>query len=140
MSGMDVVLAGVTIVATIIAAIAAAIALWQARLAADAARRAEASDRRRTTARADLGRVMDAGNRLAELLRVQRAPPSGTAIAHDELVRLFKAWDDDASATVERVDQAQSGRYHAPLGDAGRSLLPTVHERLRRLQEIQDRL
>ena len=110
---------------TIISAIAAAVSVL-------GAWRATAADRRRQDSRRELGRVIDDGQRLVAQLRAKFLSPEGVA---SELDR----WENSAHAAVTRADVAQLGRYHAEIPGLP-SNAELVTERLRRLQEILDRL
>ena len=147
-------------VAVVVAALAAAAAVGsavfafaQARAAsaqADAAREQVALAREalddareaaqgRIDARRLLVEVMTVGMLLLEDLRAasKRGNPSGETA---RLYKLYRAWEDRANQAVSLADDAQLARYHAPLGDAGVTTERALAERLRRLQEIQDRI
>lgn len=97
-----------------------------------AAWRATSADRRRREARKAIGTAIDAGNRLTVHFRAESR-------RGDDADARYEAFEQAAHAAVEKADAAQLGRYHVAIpGSPGRTEI--IAERIRRLQEIQDRL
>jgi type II secretory pathway pseudopilin PulG len=122
------------VVVAIIAVISAWVAARSARESRASAARAEAAVASRAAGRTALREAMDIGNALAEDFRK-------TTLDNHDALRInerYQTFEAIADAAVTLADSAQLPRYHAPLTPGKRSA--HLAERLRRLQDIQDRL
>lgn len=121
-----------------VSAIVAIIAAWSARRDADDL---NAAARRRQAGRAALAAAMTAGHELIEdIARHRRDGGTRLDVAAETSFReRYVAWEQIANGAVETADAAQLARYHRPL-DPTHDAKVIIEERLRRLQEIQDRL
>lgn len=126
---------------TAIAALALLVSVWAVRESRRATNSVEASEKRRGQGRLAIGVVIAAGDGLLDEARrlSRRLNQDREAGVERDLAQQIAAWDEQAHVVIREVDAAQESRYDAILPESRRAEA-ILEERLRRLQEIQDRL